>query len=146
MKRFFVFLTTGFVVTMTGAGCGRQSPAATHPVRGQVLFEGKPAPNALVVFHPVNSLPKEVPLPRAKVESDGSFAVGTFDSEDGAPAGDYVVTVEWWLTSATGKGGWQDEAPPKNRLPVRYSLTSASGLRARVEAKDNQLPTFELKK
>ena len=137
---------TGFLL-LGVLGCGSAPPTPVHPVRGQVLFEGQPIPSALVVLHPVNpSAGKEVPPPRAKVESDGSFTLGTFESRDGAPAGDYIVTVSWWQSGATGKGGRQDDAPPSNHLPARYSKVSTSDLRAHVEAGDNQLPVIRLTK
>ena len=127
-------------------GCGGGTPVPVHPVRGQVLFEGQPVPSALVVLHPVSPAAKDVPPPRAKVENDGSFTVGTFNAQDGAPAGDYIVTVAWWQTNAKGNGGRQDDAPPSNRLPPRYSQASTSNLRAHVEAGDNQLPVIRLTK
>jgi hypothetical protein len=127
-------------------GCGGSPPTPVHPVRGQVLFEGQPVPSALVVLHPVNPSAKDVPPPRAKVESDGSFTVGTFQSQDGAPAGDYIVTVSWWQSSAKGNGGRQDDTPPSNRLPPRYSQVSTSDLRAHVDAGNNQLPVIRLTK
>lgn len=133
-------------LTVGLAGCGGSSSTPTHPVRGKVLFDGKPPANALVVLHPLGDTQKDSPRPRAKVEPDGTFTVGTFDAKDGAPAGEYAVTVQLWLSSATGKGGWQDEALPRNQLPGRYSLTSTSGLRARVTTGENELPVFELKK
>jgi hypothetical protein len=125
------------------AGCGT-SQAPVHPVRGKVLFEGKPIPHALVVFHPTQNAEKDAPRPRAQVGPDGSFALGTFAGGDGAPAGDYAVTVEWWLTSA--KKGVDSDLPATNRLPVRYATASGSGLRVKVEAGDNELPPLHLKK
>jgi hypothetical protein len=138
-------LLTSAAVAVGVAGCGGGGHPGVHPVRGQVLYDGKPVPDALVVFHPLDpAANKDAPRPRAKVESDGSFTIGTFDAQDGAPPGDYAVTVELWQSPATGKGGPQDEAPPRNRLPVRYSTVSSSGLRAHVDASDNQLPVFQL--
>ena len=129
------------VVMLAGCG-GSQTPV--HPVRGKVLFEGKPVPHALVVLHPVEGADDQAPRPRAQVEDDGSFSVGTFAGRDGAPAGEYAVTVQWWLTSATK--GVDSDAPPTNRLPVRYATSSTSGLRVRVEPGDNELPPLHLKK
>ena len=131
----------GLVLALVGCGSS-QNPV--HPVRGKVLFEGKPVPHALVVLHPTEDAGGHAPRPRAQVGEDGSFSVGTFAGNDGAPAGDYAVTVQWFLTSA--KKGVDSDAPPTNRLPVRYAAASTSGLRVRIEPGDNELPPLHLKK
>src|SRR5262245_17492557 len=65
-----------------------------YPVRGKVLFDGQPAAGARIQFHPVT--PSErAKYPSAKVEADGSFALTTFENKDGAPPGEYLVTVRW---------------------------------------------------
>lgn len=127
-------------LTLTGCG-GSENPV--HPVRGQVLFEGKPTPHALVVLHPING-PKDAPRPRALVAEDGTFRVGTYAEGDGAPPGEYAVTVEWLLTSA--RKGVDSDAPPSNRLPVRYAAAKTSGLRIVVEPGDNEAPPLNLKR
>jgi hypothetical protein len=121
-------------------GCGGSDRVPVHPVQGQVLFEGKPAPHAHVVLHPVGPADK-TPPPQGQVGPDGSFRVGTYQPGDGAPAGEYAVTVQWLLTSAQNP-----DAPASNRLPVRYSQASTSGLRVQVREGDNRLPTLQLKK
>jgi hypothetical protein len=131
------FVMLSGVAVLAGCGDGR---VHVHPVQGQVLFEGKPAPHAHVVLHPVHANDK-TPPPQAKVGADGSFSVGTYQAGDGAPAGEYVVTVQWLLTSAQNP-----DAPASNRLPVRYSQASTSGLRVQVREGENQLPPLELKK
>jgi hypothetical protein len=105
-----------------------------------VLYEGKPIPHAFVVFHPLQAPDKSVPQPRAKVQDDGTFVLETYGTQDGAPAGEYAVTVEWWLSNAKQS----DDAPPSNRLPVRYAKAGTSGLRARVQVGENQIPTIYL--
>ena len=76
-------------------GCGAQE-LPLHPVRGQVTCAGEPCINALVVFHPVEqSADMENLRPYARVQSDGRFSLTTYREGDGAPAGQYVVTVSW---------------------------------------------------
>src|SRR5262245_25421017 len=72
-----------------------------YPVRGQVLVDGKPAERALVVFHPVDDADPQKIQPSAAVEADGSFNLKSYIAEDrvtrdGAPAGAYRVTVQWF--------------------------------------------------
>jgi hypothetical protein len=122
-------------------GCGSNGPSRVPvvPAKGQISYEGKPIANALVIFHPLKA-DNNAPKPRAKVENDGSFVVETYDSKDGAPVGDYAVTVEWWLTS--GKG----DEPPTNRLPARFARPEASGVKVTIREGDNDIPAIQLKK
>src|SRR5262245_26228369 len=90
------------------AGCGADGPPL-HPVTGKVLVDGKPAEHATVTFHPAGG-GADAPKPRATVKADGSFALTTHTTGDGAPAGEYAVTVEWWLTPAKNP-----DQPPVNR-------------------------------
>jgi hypothetical protein len=77
--------------------------------------------------------------PRGKVGADGKFALTTYDGNDGAPAGEYKVTVELWLSSG------RDDAAPTNRLPIRYANPDTSGLTATVNAGATELQPFALK-
>ena len=58
------------------------------PVSGQVFFDGKPTPGAIVVFFPVDDPDQIRPHPRATVDRDGNFKLTTYRANDGAPAGD----------------------------------------------------------
>ena len=107
------------------------------PVKGRVLFEGKPVPYALVVFHPLAEEGETI-RPRGQVAEDGSFQLTSYAAQDGAPPGEYRVTVEWWL-ARTGS-----DAPPTNRLPARYSKAATSRLQARIAEGTHELPTFKL--
>jgi hypothetical protein len=85
-------------LTSCGKDDGRKP---TFPVTGKVFFEKKPTEHATIIFHPIGESGSNVVKPRGKVGSDGSFTLTTYDGNDGAPAGDYAVTVELWL--ATGR-------------------------------------------
>lgn len=129
---------TGLGLASCGKGDGRKP---TFPVNGKVVLpDGKPAQHATVVFHPVGEAGPDVVKPRGKVASDGTFKLTTYDGDDGAPAGEYQVTVELWLSN--GKG---DESPT-NRLPIKYAQPDKSGLVATVNAGPTELKAFELKR
>jgi hypothetical protein len=76
---------------LTG-GCGQREPPL-FPVRGKVLFQGKPIPEAEMIFHPLFEGPDWMPV--AVAEEDGSFAASTKKPGDGVLAGRYKVTVVW---------------------------------------------------
>jgi hypothetical protein len=124
-----------------GTSCGpRIAHKPLYPVRGQVLFEGRPANRALVVLHPLNDPSPEAVRPRGQVGEDGLFTLSTYGTKDGAPSGAYRVTVELWLS--TGKG---DEGPT-SRLPAKYANPEKSGLTATVDTGPTELKPFLLKR
>jgi hypothetical protein len=78
-------------------GCGGGKPP-TQPVTGKVMFKKTtPAAGALVVFHPTDySVEKQLGgKPFGTVKEDGTFTLTSFEADDGAPAGEYGVTIQW---------------------------------------------------
>jgi hypothetical protein len=94
------------------------------------------------MFEPVWTNNPVFPLPRATVKDDGSFVLGTYKKEDGAPAGEYRVSVRWLvkLKKEEVEGG----ALPVNVLPSRYSKSETSGLTAVIQEGDNDIPGLQL--
>ena len=127
------------LTTMLGACCSRpDGRLKVYPVRGQVFVNGKPAAGATVFLHPLGQWDTPAMKPNGKVEADGSFRLSTYVSGDGAPAGDYAVTVRWGkLNPLGGKAG-------PNKSPGRYSDPKTSMLRARVKEVSNELEPFRL--
>jgi hypothetical protein len=135
-------------LSLIGLGCGSKikNKKPTYPVTGKVLVQSQPAEGALLIFRPPESKdsPEEwtMGFPRAKVKADGTFAVETYGNEDGAPAGDYIVLANW-QPAAEGEIS-AEEAEASDRLGGYYMDPALTPLRAKVEAKANQLPTIEL--
>ena len=70
----------------------------------------------------------------AIAEPDGSFVLSTYKGFDGAPVGEYAVTVVWrepWL-DAHGRPGVE-------RLPEKYAKPETSGLRVRIKTGPNDV-------
>src|SRR5262249_26197607 len=84
-----------------GLFTGGCSPKASkvHPVQGRIVVAGKPAARALVTFHPENPAREKAIHPSAEVDADGSFRLTSFRSGDGAPEGQYRVSVVWYLAN-----------------------------------------------
>jgi hypothetical protein len=128
-------------------GCGKKrgDRVTVYPVTGKVLVKGQPADGATVTFFaqaPPPTEGKAPPPPTGAVDSTGQFHLGTYEPDDGAPAGDYKVTISW------------PEAPPpnakgifdlKDRLQGRYSSPEKSTLKAQVPEGGGEIPPFELK-
>jgi hypothetical protein len=114
----------------------------THPVRGRILLDGQPLPQASVVFHPLSEELSAVVRPSGQAGGDGFYTLSTYRSGDGAPAGEYAVTIEWRpLIDTCDLPG---SVPGPNRLPRRYSRPETSPLRVRVVPGNNELPPLEL--
>jgi hypothetical protein len=118
--------------------CARDNHKPVFPVQGKVLYKGQPAQNAIVFLHPLGKVAPDEPTPRGIVAADGSFRIGTYRDKDGAPAGQYAVTVVW---KTEAKGGDDQD----NLLPARYLNPSTSGLTAQVKEGPNELEPFQLK-
>jgi hypothetical protein len=124
------------------------SGAKLFSVRGRVLVNGKPAAGVLVVFLPSSEGDPKAAHPIATTAEDGTFSLAT-DDEDGAPAGDYVVTMQWQQnvlvpTRKTGESiSGRMNNDPVDKLRGRY-LDRKKGFNVRIEKKDNELPPFKL--
>jgi hypothetical protein len=135
-------LALGLVLSLAD-GCSSGKPEEVrkpvHPVRGKVLFQGKPAKGAFVFFVPVNEPPDTPdPRPRAEVGDDGSFTLSMYGIDDGAPVGEYKVAVTW-----EGKVLPDGREEPLDKLMGRYSVASTR-LKATVKEGPNELPPFQL--
>lgn len=124
-------------------GC-RETPEGVpvHPVSGEVRVDGTAAAGAEVSFHPLSPPPPGTPPTVAVVDQDGHFQASTRAAGDGAPEGEYRLTIIWRTASSSvpddaGGGG--------DRLQGRYAQPETSGLRAVVRARENVLPPIELK-
>jgi hypothetical protein len=141
-------------VTSLLAGCGSDE-VPVFPVRGKVLYRGRAAANAEVVFHPAEDDPRLAALCiHGTADAEGVFELTTYRRGDGAPAGDYVVTV-FWPRPRSGAPVAGDSADPEDPESAdleggdffqgRYGSRSASKLRATVGEQENELPPFDLK-
>jgi hypothetical protein len=127
------------------SGCGKSTKY--YPVQGKVTFRGAPASGALVYFHLKGNTNPNLALPYAKVLEDGTFKVVMATGEEGAPAGDYDVTMYWPDTSAAGgdkeKGGSRDNPPDK--FAGKYLKAGPNTPAVTVKPEKNELTPFDLK-
>ncbi len=123
------------------AGCTSQPSIVPHPVAGKVERRGKPVAEARVVFHPESDLPPGVHSPLASTDAEGRFELTTLKSGDGAPTGNYRVTVELRDKRVVGEEVVRDGP---NGLPAKYSRPESTPLRAHVLPERNVVPTFTI--
>jgi len=142
-----VLLVTALCVAGCGPDHGRLEP---HPVSGQVLINGEPAAACTVVFVPVDPDLKGQVMPGGNTLEDGSFQLTTHETGDGAPVGEYGVTLHWaaktWPTMEAEMRRDGDPVKPvgPDRLQGAFSSPDKSGVTVTIEAGENNLPPFRL--
>jgi hypothetical protein len=118
-----------------------------HPVHGQVLFKGKPAQGALVVFRPKGDDSLTAVPATGETREDGTFTLFTGPNE-GAAAGEYSVTITWPEEAPVPKDGprIRMDAPPSppDRLKGHYAKPDKA-FTVQVKPGKNQLEPFNLK-
>ena len=142
LTRFTILGAAIALLLVVVAGCGGNPAAqrvAVYPVEGAVTFKGQPMPGAFIVFHP-KAPQANAPAPRAEVTKDGALKVSTYDGGDGAPEGEYVVTIEWRKLVQNGP----DLVAGPNVVPRKYSRPETSDLVVRVAAGPNNLEPIKL--
>lgn len=118
-------------ICVIAGGCSGGNEAELLPVQkvqGTLTYQGKPMDGAVVIFFPnENGLYKG--CPRAISDESGHYQLTTFNENDGAPAGDYKVTIYW------PEGGADPETAdplPPDRLNKVYADIKTTKLTASV--------------
>jgi hypothetical protein len=126
-------------------GCHKDSPQfesrSTFPVDGQVLIRGKPEAGVQVFFHAAD--PMQRGKPRGVTDAAGRFQLRTYHDGDGAPAGEYTVTL-YWPEPYNPNLPVADQMPP-DRLGERFMKATGSAFRATVNEAPTTLPPIEVK-
>ncbi len=130
------------VLTCTTVGCSDSGPprTPTYPVSTTITFQGKPIPGAFVALHPKDPQP-DVPTPRANISRDGELKVTTYDTADGAPAGEYVLTIEWYKPIKQGA----DVVAGPNVIPRKYASPKTSPVVIQVAEGTTEIPPIQIK-
>src|SRR5262249_8629828 len=108
------FLT--LLVLTACVGCSNQPHARVYPVHGQVLLNGKPLSDAIVSFHAREGTVFDT-FPTAHTDADGKFSLTCYETGDGAPQGDYTISVVCFRARPLRKG---QEGRSENVVPQRY--------------------------
>ncbi|MBA4018903.1 MAG: hypothetical protein C0483_17180 [Pirellula sp.] len=101
------------------------------PAEGSILYEGRPAAGARLVFHPYGDYRAVPQRSFAVADYEGRFHVSTFGSGDGAVPGNYVVTVDWIPPCPPG-GDPEKYSDLGNVAPKRFQNLDSTPLRIKV--------------
>lgn len=131
--------------TLLLAGCGAGDGVerlTVHPVQGSVTFEGKPLPNAQIAFHPKNPTDQRAKVALGTSDANGTFQLTTYDTHDGAVAGEFTVTVQYFQLQQNG----ESFSPGPNVLSPQIANPATSDIVLRVAEGPNKLPPLEVRR
>jgi len=122
------------ILLAAAAGCSRSDNPQTYPVTGKVTYRGQPVTSGMVMLTPEESGHAAT----GSLEKDGSFKLTTFQKDDGAVPGKYLVAVQAFPAEGAGLPGaeFAGKAPP---IPQKYFSPGSSGLTVEIKAGENQL-------
>jgi hypothetical protein len=120
-------------------GCGGLDQPAVYPTAGKIIVNGVAPVGALLTLHPTSGPATELSntRPYATVSDNGQFVLSTFGTEDGAPVGDYNITLYWPPDP-------DSDGPQSDRLLGRLSDAENSELQVTVREGANDLGLLEL--
>ncbi len=139
----FEFIRSSVLATLFAIGCSR-GPAklVIHPVEGQVLVNDKPRAGVLVTLHPADPVAVHQLRPGGFTTADGSFTVNSYLAGDGAPEGEYAVTVALYVEQMVR--GEADPTLGPNQFPARYNDPAATPFKVRVQKGPNKFAPFRV--
>lgn len=127
-------------LTSCGGSAGPKLPPKKPCIKiaGQVLVDGKPAEKVEVVLHPTIENHGLFQFPHAVTNANGEFKLGTYASNDGAPAGQYSAVFVWPIPVS-------EQVDDDDRLRRLYSDPLKSQFKVTIDSAKTKLDPFELK-
>jgi hypothetical protein len=140
------------VLAIALPGCGNSGQVKVYPVKGRVMYEGKPmVGGGAISLVPVVDQPGKTAA--GTIQPDGTFVLGTYTENDGSMTGEFRVVI-FQETVKEGTPTADGTAPgavststvaPADRIPLIYANDRESPLQITVEPKANEL-VLELKR
>lgn len=137
---------------LAAVGCGGPERIELHPAKGQVVQAVKPAAGAQVTLHPAPSIVDEQTKalrPTGIADDSGNYALSTYASGDGAPAGEWIVAVVWPDPKFPPVRRQELEAEGNTVPDVlggRYARPEGSPWKVTIAPGENALPKIDLSK
>lgn len=94
-----------------------------------------------MVFHPLTVAAEKSPQPIGHTDAAGRFVMTTLNPGDGAPEGEYAITVELRQPQQIGEEIVRDGP---NLLEAKYANPKESPLRYKVVPGKNEVPEIRL--
>jgi hypothetical protein len=131
-------------IALASCGGGRNFPKV-YPVKGKILVNGQPAHDCQIFLSRTSAESLAVPAtPQAVTDKNGEFQITSYHSNDGAPEGEYVVTIEWRERSGIMKQEFEGVDLLGGAYAKVEKTRSLPGFVVKVERQPLELPPFEL--
>ena len=123
-------------IALASLGCGEPAwHSRTYPASGTVSVNGEAAGGVLVILRPLaGDVDSRGSRPFGIVAADGTYVLETYETGDGAPPGEYAVTLVW----PNGFNGSGD------RFRGKYATLEKAITNFMIEETENQLPPIEI--
>lgn len=135
-----LFCPLVLMITLLGCSRAKEPWEIVYPVEGVLNLAGKPLAGASITLIPQDPDVPSTVRPTARSRDDGTFTLGTYSTEDGAPAGDYKVLVLRFPVIVTASNA---VAGPNN-LPKKYATVQTTDLTVTVNPGEIELEPLEL--
>ncbi|WP_422931177.1 hypothetical protein [Singulisphaera sp. PoT] len=139
LSRFILLVSPTLALAFGCADDAGKVPLYT--VTGSVQVDGKPASGVQIRFYPADKVGDLDSLnPTSVSKEDGSFLMGTYTKDDGAPEGFYKVTLYLPAEPPNGSNS------PDDLLGGEYLDPAKTPLKATVKVGENRLEPFQVAK
>ncbi len=153
MRLFLRTWQLSLLIATVACGMGLQSCShdgmpKLYQVKGKILLDGNPAPDATVVFEPIRTSKSDFARPgNAYTDKDGNFTAWTLREGDGLPAGRFRVAIisqvqvggpvlnEMSTTADYNRVVWEWKVPQKYADPATSGIeveVTRSGMKPEV--------------
>jgi len=107
---------------------------ATFPVEGRLTVDGQPVAGVTVAFYSYNAETERwTSVCDGRTDEKGRFQVTTYFRFDGAPAGEFAVTV------VKRNGPEVEGEEPKSLLPAKYAAPASTPLKVTIKEGTNDV-------
>ncbi len=115
-------------------GCNDRGLPNMVPIRGKVLYNGRPVEHGIVKYVPVSEGNGRVAL--GTIQPDGTFIMTTLKKGDGVQKGEYRIAViaPQPFSDRGGQAGQETKGVDEVVLPVKFGMEQQSGLTDKVGA------------
>ncbi len=125
--------------------CGGRKFPKVYPVKGKILVNGQPANECQIYLnrtfedkHPIKATPSGL------TDKNGEFQITSYQTNDGAQEGEYVVTIEWRERSGLAKQDFEGVDLLGGAYAKVEKTKSLPGFVVKVGQQSLELPPFEL--
>ena len=118
----------GLIVCLGCSGKQDEDLPSTIAVSGVVTYQGKPLPDAKIMFYPTEGMKPAT----GSADASGKFQLSTFGKNDGVLPGEHKVTVTAYESTTEGLS-------MKSAIPEKYTNPSSTPLVVNVSESENEV-------